>query len=509
MKAPVSAQSVGHVEGERCLAGLWSLADCPFPDAATFGDDPVATWAAVVQMDPTPEKRHLGWLSERVQAGKIPANSFHEVRTLLMWLERTRPASRIKGCQPAPLRCSDIRALSDMVRPHQSEPLASETIFHLATGQVTVLEPLTSFAFGYWGRGAIWEKSTQARRSYVPPEESGLRTIIYVLEDGDRYLSEATNGLLDSCGYRIQWSNLTRSERRQMLGTDELCEIALEQCSTAAYAIPTSAMSEKVAMMIVRATHGRIGIIPPGKQTEAACRRAVEMSGWALQHVAKRLRTREICELAVRRTPGAIRYVPRNHAAEIMMSPWFEPGTGQSYPLGGDIGSAKTIASLIRRGKIGLSGVPPTKRSVALCELAVSQRLDALPDVPPSKRTHRVFEAAARNHPWALRRIPREVLTAKICALGVTRTGRSIVHVPPELLTNKLCEIAVKQDGTAIEYIPRNLITERVALLAVTEYGLALDKVPKALRTQPVCAEAVRQNSRAIAHVPYKLRASI
>ena len=203
-----------------------------------------------------------------------------------------------------------------------------------------------------------------------------------------------------------------------------------------------------------------------------------------MKYIPEQLRTKELCELAIKQNGSSLYYVP-----ECLKTPEFCEVAVKNY------GHA-------------LQFVPDEIITKELCELAIKQNGNNLAYVPDEYVTKEICKLAVKNNSNALRYVPDEIITQELCELAVQNNDNGLIlyPIPEKYKTPELCELAVQQNGISLHYVPKELKTIEMCELAVKENGFALEFVPKELITKELCDIAIRQNINAVKYIPEKYK---
>jgi hypothetical protein len=197
------------------------------------------------------------------------------------------------------------------------------------------------------------------------------------------------------------------------LVTEELCIEAVKECGDVLVDyIPASFKTWKVYLEAAKSGLGFLNIdsIPQQFRTEALCLAAIENSGYALESVPDKLKSKmplalELCEMAVKKQGKAIKYV-----------------------------KAAFLSS-------------------ELCRVAVNQNGDAILGSPKRLRTAELWESAIGKSGYMLKYLPAELMTAELCRRALENCGYALEFVPKKFQTKELFFIAVRQDSRALKFV--------------------------------------------------------
>ena len=192
----------------------------------------------------------------------------------------------------------------------------------------------------------------------------------------------------------------------------ELCYIAIEnRCNLPN--IPEEYRTDEIYTKAVELNPTILSHIPETiKNYETICKNAVTKNGNVLYQVPQRLRTFELCRIALKRTDGS-----------------------------------------------AILQVPTTlKKYTELCKIAVTLSGINLRDIDKEYRTYELCKLAIEDSSWAFDYVPTNIDNyAELCKLAVTKNPNILQHIPHDLRTLELCKIAVKQDRYLLPVVPTNL----------------------------------------------------
>jgi hypothetical protein len=222
--------------------------------------------------------------------------------------------------------------------------------------------------------------------------------------------------------------------------------------------------------------------------------------GATLQRVPYHLRSRSICEAAVRRHGDDLRHAP----AQLI--------------------TAELCELAVKANPWSLRHVPSRLKSPALCKLAVDQDPNTIGEIPEELRTESLCQQVTKAEPCLLRLVPVAMRTLEMCRAAVARQGVALLWVPAALRDENpdLCELALCNDSAALPFVPMSMLFEPrgehraaaaptvgrpTALLRATlrRDPWALQHLPEPARTLEVCVLAAGRERRVLRLVPTTL----
>jgi hypothetical protein len=172
-----------------------------------------------------------------------------------------------------------------------------------------------------------------------------------------------------------------------------------------------------------------------------------------LDRIPSRLRTLEMCKIAILRNISDIRFVPKQIDCTDFC-----------------IKVVKQYIKTNQRAPGILYHAPDHLKSEELCMLLFSQ------------------------DKWNLKGTPRQFITYQMCVDAIKECGTILKYVPEEFKTQKLCIEAVKQKPHALQYVPKELKTPELCLLAIKQHAYCMQHIPEELKTEEMFEMAVKQN---------------
>lgn len=292
------------------------------------------------------------------------------------------------------------------------------------------------------------------------------------------------------------------SEIPMQFRSEQLCEMALEKTPLAYKHMPNEYKSEKNTLRAVRSDGNLIRYTPDRLRTRSVKLAAVKQNGFAIEHLSQKQRTPEIieaavsqngqvlamlseaqktveaCALAVRQDESAWRWVPEKSRSTVRMV-MDEMGQGRV--------TKQEDLSLVTENPRRLHDIPEERRTVRLCDAAMSRDPSVFPDVPQNCQFLQMAYSA------------------------VDRDPSQIANVRQDLLTPELVQRAIEKDATLIGKIPPEKLTEEHCMMAVSEKPELLGKLSKEMRTERVCLCAVQhdRSGKVMAHVPHAKKAFV
>lgn len=260
-----------------------------------------------------------------------------------------------------------------------------------------------------------------------------------------------------------------------------MMEASMEATEAQGNAPAISAEEEAELRRWVKEHPPRLAELTEARKTVAVCLEAVAINGAVLRHVPERLRTRDLCEVAVHNHPSAIFGVPETVLDE---------------PL--------VVKAVSAHGKL-LRHLPEQLRTEQVCIAAVEAGGE-IDFVPAALRTEAIALALVRSGCSLMHALtaPR---TEAVCRAAVARDGSELGHVPQSLRSPALCVLAVKTKPDAIRHWPAVYRRSEPHLVAAVEANPeVLRCLEKHEKTWEVCRAAVRRCGTLFAAVPVELR---
>ena len=241
----------------------------------------------------------------------------------------------------------------------------------------------------------------------------------------------------------------------------------------------------------------------------------VQQDSWALRSVPEKLRTKEICKIAVTQNGLALIHVPATLRDEkIYEAAVQQNGLALQYVPEG-LRKKEICEMAVQQNSSALEYVPEAVKRVCpeICNIAVRQNGSALQYVPEDLKTKEICEMAVKQNGWALASVPEWLRKKEICEMAVKQNGFALRSVPEavKLVCPEICNIAVRQNGWALRSVPEAVkrACPEICNIAVQQNGLALQYVPEGLRKKEICNIAVNQDVRALEYVPEHLKTEI
>ena len=327
-----------------------------------------------------------------------------------------------------------------------------------------IVSPLTEESAKWWGKGTRWCTSAENNNMFWS-----------YAKDAPLFI------LLMSDKQKLQlWKNIKKSQKTEY---DDNIQFMDESDNSVSldYIEQNWSVLEPICLWL-----NDLRFIPEKLRTKELCELAVQQNGRALDYVPARYKTKEFCELAVSHNGYALKYIPNTFFKKYK-----------------DYNMCKIA---VEQNGLSLEYVPEKLKTPELCELAVKQYGWTLEYVPEKLRTPNLCQLAVQQSRWSLQYVPEKLKTPEMCKLSVQKNGIALYYVPEELRTKELCELAVKQNGRALANIPEYLKTNELFKLAVSNNGIALKYIPEELRTKDLCELAVQKNGKALDYVPLEYK---
>ena len=323
-----------------------------------------------------------------------------------------------------------------------------------------IISPLTEQSAKWWGKGTRWCTSAEKDNRFE-----------HYTKDAPLFI------LLMSDKQKLQlWNNIYKNKENRWLNDIQFMDES-DNTVSLDYIEQNWTVLKPICLWL-----NDLRFIPEHLRTKELCELAVKQNGRALDYVPARYKTKEFCELAVSHNGYALKYVPNTFFKKY-----------KDYNI---------CKLALEQNGLFLEYVPEKLKTPEICEIAVKQNLWALGYVPEKLKTKELCELTVKQNGIALKYIPEELKTKELCELAVKSNGVTLANVPEYLKTEELCKLAVKQDGLALKYVPDEYRTKELCELAVQSNGEALYYVSKKQLTYELCKMAVQQNGFALNLIP-------
>jgi hypothetical protein len=372
----------------------------------------------------------------------------------------------------------------------------------------TIAVPLTEFAAKWWGRGTRWCTAAEKDNKFRHYHKDAPLIVVVIPE-----LKEKGKFQIWVTKSRVQFMDAADSPVSEVLITEywprfpPVISFVLRQNGEALKCVPQRLRTDELCRLAVSQNGLALEYVPWDLRTEKICRLALAQNGWALEYVPAKLRTDEMYRIAVAQNGWALEHVPEDLRTEEMCRiAMAQTGYALGY-VPQNLRTEKICRIAVAQNGYALGKVPQKLRAEAMCLIAVAREGGALRYVPETLRTEEMCRIAVTQNCEALDYVPEKLRSDELCRAAVTQNGLALYSVPETLRTREMCRIAVTQSGLALEHVPEDLRTEELCRNAVAQRGWALQYVPQKLRTEEMCRIAVAQDGWGLQYVPQKLRA--
>jgi hypothetical protein len=371
----------------------------------------------------------------------------------------------------------------------------------------TIAVPLTEFAAKWWGRGTRWCTAAEKNNRFWKYHEDSPLIVVVIPE-----LKEKGKFQFWVTEHSFQFMDATDNPISEVLITnywphfEPIISFALLLNGQALEHVPKKLRTKELCKIAVTQNHRALQHMPLAQRTEEVSRFAVAQDGRALGYVPEDLRTEEMCRIAVAQNGLALRYVPQHLRTEELCRIATAQDGGSLECVPDNLRTKKLCRIAVAQVGGALEYVPEDLRTEELCRIAVAQYGTALQHVPENLRTEEMCRIAVAQNGWALGEVPGKLRMEEMCRIAVADNGEALFSVPEKLRTEEMCSTAVAQDGWALRYVPETLRTDEMCSIAVAQDGGALQYLPWEMRTEELCRIAVAQNGAALQYVPEDLR---
>jgi len=319
-------------------------------------------------------------------------------------------------------------------------------------------------------------------------------------------------------------------------------ELATQVCKTAAFKyIPKHMQTDAMATAAISSNGHLLAFVRSDLITSALCQTALlKSAGRALAYVPER--TPELCKMAIELNGQNLLYLPKNEqtAEYVDLAVRRHPDSSLLNHIRPDLLTYEVCLAAIHRYPLDLKFIPKTLTQIQrniLWHAALVKDGSTLGIIPPSKRTLAICRIALENSPKAMKYIPftkfiaeeREQLLDSVAPSGFewipaayqteARALRAVTEFSPEIIrkcrsadarTHAVFLAAVQRDGWLIRYIRAPERTLALCMAAVQNRGTSLQYIRE--RTPEMMHAAVQQDPRAllfITNAPEVLMAAV
>jgi hypothetical protein len=447
--------------------------------------------------DPTQNKGMTAWLAGQYAQGKLwleDLGTANETLTMFRrYAQRLEPTQRDLGRYPSLAAVweavigfanAEEQQISGKAQKalDRDKAYAESRILRQDPDGFTIAVPLTEFAAKWWGRGTRWCTAAERTNHFWHYHQQAPLIVLVIPE-----MKEKGKFQIWATRHRAHFMDAADKPISDVLITEywtrfePVIFFALRKSDRALEYVPKKLRTEEMCRIAVARDGLALYSVPEVLRADEMCRIAVAQNGLALEHVPKQLRTDEMCRFVVAQRGAALEHVPA------------------------ELRTAEICKIAVSQNGWALRDVPWDLRTVEMCKIAVAQNGRALEYVPKTLRTDEMYRIAVADNGLVLQYVPQKLRTDGLCRIAVAQKGLALQYVPQKLRTEELCRIAVAQRGWALHAVPKKLRTKEVCRIAVAQDGQALEYVPIKLRSEDMCRIAVYQHGLALRAVPERL----
>lgn len=454
--------------------------------------------AVLCEADPSPKKRAVQWLAERLIDGGFlwedacsgVGSKAHETLVAFeahkgaleapqrhLAVYPTLASVWIAVAHLMPQEDGDLHEPGIRERRRLERVLArSESTILCERPGLTVAVPRTERAAKWWGRGTRWCTAADKDNAFEAYDAQGPLVVIVLNDDKLQLLIDRKN--------RVQFMDAT------------------DAAVTTGYVWSHWQEIGPLVMWAAKMAPNMIDFVPPSLRDRDMWLGCVAFNGRNLKIVPFDMRDREIYVAAVRQNGSMVKHVPEklldreisllavtNWGLALNEIPWrFQNGRMR-------------LAAASEHGRI-IKFIPKVWRSRKLCLAAVKNDGLALEFVPWSLRNRKMCLAAVSQHGASIEYVPRRLRDRKMYLLAVERYGWMFSIVPPSMVDHEMCMAAVRGCNEGLDLIPEIMWNQEICLASVTTHPVSLRKIPSLLRNREVCLAAVRKKGYCLEIVP-------
>lgn len=130
----------------------------------------------------------------------------------------------------------------------------------------------------------------------------------------------------------------------------------------------------------------------------------------------------------------------------------------------------------VSQNGLAIEYVPAELKSVELALIAVSKKPMAIQYIPSIQRTEDVCLVAVEGDPDTYNFLGIENRTVKVSEEAVRYKGELFTKVPKDIINELICKRSVKQKGRLIKEVPEEFLTPFICLLAYSDYEVLDNK---------------------------------
>jgi Domain of unknown function (DUF4116) len=469
-------------------------------------------------MDPTDGKSRTQWMIQTyIKDEHFKLEDLGRAHAALSAFERFKP--KLQREQRELSRLTSLRGLETLVDPfvkaetkaRLTRDLSTATgrekrrleewkardesiIIQEAEGLPTIAVPMTVFASQWWGRGTKWCTAADENNAFANYQTGPLVILVCPATCRDKSRSEKFQVHICPYSLSIQFMDATANEVTEKITQERWTEF------------------QPLVSWMLKQNGQALSYVPKKLRTPELCYLAVEQNGRALLYVPEEYKTHKLCLLAVQFSKCTFNHVDENirshtvdvHACKKAVILEYVP---EEYK------TPEFYRFSVEQNGVTLYHVPEELRTPELCYLAVVQNGIALCSVPNKYKTPELYRLAIEKSGQALEYIPKDKRTLELCEIAVERDGLALKHMPETVSFSKPCyktleiyRLAVEQHGCALKYVPDEHRTPELCSLAVLKDGWTLVYVPERHRTPELCRLAVEQDGGALCDVPEEYR---
>jgi hypothetical protein len=359
-----------------------------------------------------------------------------------------------------------------------------------------IISPLTKESAQWWGKGTRWCTSAEKNNLfYNYAKDSPL--LILLMPDKQKLQ-------LWKNGNNIQFMNEADNivSLKYIEQNWSILEPVCLWLNNLHY-VPDELRTKELCEIAVKQDGNTLVFVPLELKTKELCELAVKNNGNALRYVPLKLRTKELCELAVKNNGNALRYVPEEYQTKRIYEFAIKDDSIILYNIP-EYMTKEMCELVIKQNGLVLEYIPEKYITKELCESAVKQNGWSLGYVPLELRTKELCELAIKQNGYALMYIPDGLKDYNLYLVIIKQNGKTLEYIPKEYKDYNMCMEAVKQNGSALHYVPDKLITKELCEFAIKQNGKALECIPDKYTIKELYELAVKQNGEALQHIPRK-----
>lgn len=295
-------------------------------------------------------------------------------------------------------------------------------------------------------------------------------------------------------------SQMLKDVKKSLVDYD-LCMLAVKADGRAYYYVPDAIKTKELSEIAINSAPWVPKEVPEDFITEDMCLKAVRYSGYEIEAIPQKLLTREMVLIALQDKGQELEHIPAEMLDEELCLTALNNISGTSAynilkKIPASLRTKAVCEAAVKADSSNLDYVPDECKSYEMC-LEAAKHASSI-NIPEEFYTEELCLALLSRSAVGFDCIPKNKLTDRICHLAISHgdqfSGTVLKDIPNHLITQQLCDEAVEISVWSLGAVPDEFVTPDM-LMSVAERapGRLNDNFPQRFRNAEFIKEMIRR----------------